>query len=101
VTYIALVLASSGETFLPVEEAEWHRLDAAVTDFLTSGRSRDGILYLARIDGSQVAVLLSDIRSWALMTPETRRRAVELEAEEDVERMRVLEDLGLVDDAEF
>ena len=51
-------------------------IDAAVEQWISSGRQRDTILHLALAGGSSEMVMLaSTITSWMISTPESRRRS--------------------------
>lgn len=49
-------------------------IDAAVTQWVDSGRTRDRLLMLTTTGGAAYRVLASDITSWMESTPESRER---------------------------
>lgn len=64
--------------------AEAHQepaLDAAVTAYLSSGGTRDELISLTLLDGSELKLRASAVGSWYVSTPASRTRAVELEKE--------------------
>lgn len=62
-------------------------IDAAVSLWIESGGTRDTLLDLTSPDGSNVRLPASNVRSWHISTPESRRRNAEWNA---LYRMEVL-----------
>lgn len=57
-------------------EYEEPRINAAVQEYVDSGKTRDRILCLTMTDGREYYTLVSRISSWAVSTPETRKRSM-------------------------
>lgn len=74
-------------------------IDAAVTRHIDSAGTRDTLLTLEFTSGCMYRVRASQITSWAISTPETRRRALELEQWEQEEDERIRHELGIWEDA--
>ena len=55
-------------------------LDAAVTAYLDSGKTKDRLVTLTAVSGATYRVLASDVTSWLDSTPETREADTEFES---------------------
>ena len=69
-----------------LDPSEEPRIDAAVSRWIDSGERANTLLDLTMLNGSRYRALASDLRSWVLSTPETRRTQIEIthmQAEED------------------
>lgn len=62
-------------TIMPTDK---HAIDAAVQAWLDTGR--DSLVYLSQINGDEYITLASRITSWRVVTPEGRRKQIELDA---------------------
>ena len=70
---------TSGDSVCCVAEDE-PRIDAAVTAWLSSGKTADSILDLTLESGDGFRILASAVVSWIVSTPEGRLRATECDA---------------------
>jgi hypothetical protein len=66
--------------YVCVEVGDEPRIDAAVTSWLDSGGSRDSLLDLTLIDGSEYRVIASHVVAWSISSPESRQRFIEHQA---------------------
>lgn len=75
---------------ISVELDDEPRVDAAVQRWIDSGRTRDTVLSLTCLDGSEIHMLASKITTWYVSTPESRRLQVEFEAayQQELRQMR-------------
>lgn len=73
-------------------------IDAAVTAWVDSGRTRDALLRLETMVGSTYKTLASEITSWLISTPDARQRAVVRGAAEDEERRHNRYEAGLFEE---
>lgn len=55
-------------------------LDASVSAYIDSGRTRDSIIHLTTVGGAQYCILASTVRSWIESSPESRRLVRERDA---------------------
>lgn len=94
-----LTVWEKGGEMYTVEADDEPRIDAAVTQYIDSGESRDTLLRLTFTDGREYTVRASQIVSWATSTPESRRRAVEYEKGQEEETRRFKQELGIWDEA--
>ena len=78
-----------------VDPADEPRIDAAVSAYVESGCTRDRVLHLTFTDGREYSVRASVITSWARSTPETRRRALELQKFAEDEDQQLRQELGI------
>lgn len=90
-----LTVWEEGGLSYTVDAADEPRIDAAVSRYVDSGESRDSIIALAFTDGRDYRVRASQITSWAISTPETRHRALELDKMQDEETKRIKAELGI------
>jgi hypothetical protein len=58
-------------------EYEEPRIDAAVSAYIDSGRSRDSLIHLTALDGGRIVVRASFVSGWSTSDPEMRRAAWE------------------------
>ena len=49
------------------------RIDAAVTEWVDSGRTKDTVLHLTTLEGVPYTTLASNMVAWAHSTPESRK----------------------------
>jgi hypothetical protein len=83
------------ESYTYVDVGEANRLDAALTAFLDSGRSRDQLLSLRMVEGAEYRVPVSSVRAYFHSTPLFRKRmTAQLEFQKD-ERKTLRAELGL------
>jgi|GEM_PF-3814767 len=71
------------------------RLDAAVTAYLDSGKTRDTLLCLTFVEGTEYHVRASCIRAFWLNTPEHRKRFLMHERHTRDEDRELRSELGL------
>ena len=81
-----------------VHEHEEPRIDAAVSQYLSSGRTHDTILDLTMISGAEYKILASCVTSWMLCTPETREANLRQELAMRDEEKTMRHALGMWDD---
>lgn len=94
-----LTVWEEGGELYTVEIADEPRIDAAVSQHVDSGGTRDALLHLTFTDGREYTVRASRIVSWAASTPETRRRAMEYEQWQKEETETFKQELGIWEDA--
>lgn len=75
-----------GENWVLAIPEEEPRIDAAVSQWIDSGGTRDTILRLTLVDGDTFTLRASTIDSWLLSTPEGRRRSHEWDKAAEDER---------------
>jgi hypothetical protein len=63
--------------FFLLTPGEEHRLDAAKSRFLETGRNE--LVHLDLLDGSPFVLPVSDIQCWIMSSPAVRRRSLEIE----------------------
>ena len=85
---------TDGECWGVVPEDE-PRIDAAVSQWIDSGETRDTLLLLTFTGGDPFKLRASCISAWMLSTPEGRRREWEISKASDEERERVKRELGM------
>lgn len=95
-TYLVVYEGNEG---VFVEADEEGALDAAVTRYVESGRTRDDLLSLTMLTGPEYRVLASRVTSWYLSTPESRRRAIADQKARDDEEREIKQALGMWDEA--
>lgn len=96
-TYLA-VYDTGGGCVHAVAEDEGG-LDAAVTMYLDSAGTRDGLVHLTMLNGQRYVIRASAVQSWIVCTPAGRVRSLEIEKaakEEDKENRAAL---GIWEDA--
>ena len=76
-SYLIVWDRDGGSARVMLEDAD--RVDAAVTLWVDSGRTRDTLIYLTTIGGATYRILASEITSWVDCTPESRAREAEIE----------------------
>lgn len=81
-----------------IDASHFHGLDAAVTQYLESGETRDQLLHLTTLDGDKLVVRASAVEAWSTNTPEGRRRFEELDVASDAERKATRAELGVFDE---
>ncbi len=86
------------EAYVCVDLADAPRLDAAVTQYLDSGKTRDCLLHLSCIDGDAFTVRVSLVNGWTESTPEGRRAAWEFEAALREETRLLKAELGIFEE---
>lgn len=91
IVYVAVYDESGHVKCVPEDEP---RVDAAVSLWVDSGRTRDTILYLTALDGARYCVLASHVTSWMLSAPQDRERSAGIELALKEER----KSFGLLDD---
>lgn len=79
-----------------VDEADEPRLDAAVSQYIDSGGTRDTLLSLDFTDGRTFRVKASRIAGWSLSTPATRRRHWELQKYQRDEDAGLKAEIGII-----
>jgi hypothetical protein len=91
-----LVLYEHGtDSYTFVDVGEAHRLDAAITAYLDSGRTRDQLLSLRMVEGPEYRVAVSAVRAYFHSTPLFRKRmTAHLEFQQE-ERKIIRAELGL------
>lgn len=89
------VWESDGMTYT-VEIQEEPRIDVAVSQFIESGGTRDSLLHLNMTDGRCYVVRASVITSWAISTPDTRRKSMKYQQWQKEETKRFMQELGVV-----
>lgn len=73
-----LIVYEKGGEVTQVEADESNSVDAAVSAWIDSGRTKDSILYLSMVNGTATyRVLASCITSWWVSTPAYRRAHLE------------------------
>lgn len=92
-SWLLLYEADNTCTSLIPEEAS--RIDAAVSGWIDSGKSRDELLHLTLREGGTFCTLASSIRSWWICTPEHRRKALEYEKQLKDESREMKAAIGL------
>lgn len=97
-TYITVWDTSGERTSVCIDDEP--RVDAAVSQWIASGRTQDTLLDLTTPEGVSFKCLASSIISWYTSSPEGRRRLKELNQELDAEDKRVKMELGIWDDNE-
>lgn len=78
-----------------VEPDEEPHIDAAVSTWLSSGKTVDSILSITLLDGTEFKVLTSTVMSWYVTTAADRKRSWELERDLRDERKQHRLDAGL------
>jgi len=73
-------------------------IDAAVSAWVDSGKTRDRLLRIELLDGCELAVLASEVTSWLISTPETRQRQVEIERDLRAEDTAMRQAAGIWDE---
>ena len=71
------------------------RLDAVVTAFLDSGRTKDTLLCLTMLEGVPYKVLASEVTSWAVSTADSRKMRVRINHESEEEERSAKAELGI------
>lgn len=93
----SLTVWEEGGSYYTVDVADEPRIDAAVSRYMETGR--DSLLALTFTDGREYRVKASQITHWAVSTPETRQRAVELDKAQDEETQRFKREAGIWEDS--
>jgi hypothetical protein len=94
-TYLTIWDSTGERTSVSMEDES--RIDAAVSQWIASGRTQDTLLDLTCPEGAPYKVLASTICGWYTSSPDSRRRLKELNKELDVEDKRVRAELGIWD----
>lgn len=71
------------------------RINAAVSQYVDSGGTRDTLLDLETLAGETYYTKASRITSWYVSTPETRRKIIEVEKLLEDEKKAFQADLGI------
>lgn len=80
------------------DPADEPRIDAAVSKWLDSGKTRDTLLSLSFLDGREYKVLASNIVSWAISTSESREKEYEIRKFQEDEDKELKSRVGLWED---
>lgn len=83
-----------------VNADEEPRIDAAVSQWLASGKTQDTLLDLVTPEGATYKCLASIIVGWYCSTPETRRKRLELNKELDDTDKATKAEIGIWGDDE-
>ncbi len=92
-----IVWEDDGDLFA-TDPAERPRIDAAVSTYVDSCGIRDSLLHVTLLDGREYTTKASRITSWAVSSPETRRRQIEQGKWHDEETERMKHELGMWDE---
>ena len=79
---------------ISLSPSEEPRINAAVSDFIDSGWSRDKLLDLSLLSGQIYYTRASNIFSWLISTPEHRREEAEHKAAWDTESRELKMEFG-------
>lgn len=88
---------TNGAAFmLSVEEEP--RIDAAVSKWIDSGKTQDTLLDLIDVVGAPYKTLASEITSWLILTPESRRAGIAYSKALDDEAQVIRTELGIFEE---
>lgn len=88
---------TNGAAFM-VSIDEEQRIDAAVSKWIDSGKTRDTLLDLIDVIGAPYKTLASEITSWLVLTPESRRAGVIYTKALDDEAQAIRTELGIFEE---
>lgn len=96
-TYLRIYDVNDGVVVCVPEDEP--RLDAAVTDYVDSGCTRDRVVDLTLREGVSYKLRASQVASWFVSTPESRRERASIDAEDQRESEGYKHELGIWDEA--
>lgn len=77
-SWVKVWFMDEGWVLCPLDEEP--RIDAAVTTYIDSGRTRDSLIHLTAVDGGRVVVRASFVSGWSVSDPAMRRAGWEYRA---------------------
>lgn len=92
-SYLRVFDQNGSYCYAKIEEEP--RIDAAVTQYVSSGGSRDSVIDIELQEGATYKILASHITGWFVSTPDTRRERIRLNKLMNEEEDRIAEDVGI------